>query len=137
MLADSLEEGRCREIRDFLTEQGTSYFWDFYEDEVKDSQRDKAQTWKWIQHLANVPKIINKDKFRHLEDSIWELKPTLQIRYPGFFYGKVEEVWQRNYFIITHGFKKQTQETPRREIERAIQSLRRFMSNQEEGSNEC
>ena len=131
--ANTIEKGRRRTIKEFLTKHGRSYFKDFYKDEVENDQRRSAKTWEWIKQLANRHRILNTQKFRKLKGEIYELKPTRQLRYLGFFYGKEEKVWKRDCFIITHGFKKQSQKTPRKEIKRARNCRKRFLINLNKG----
>ena len=49
---------------------------------------------------------------KHIEDDIWELRPG-DNRVFYFFYD------EDGKFILLHQFKKKTQKTPKREIERA------------------
>lgn len=49
---------------------------------------------------------------KHIEDDIWELRPGNN-RVFYFFYG------EDGKFVLLNHFKKKTQKTPRREIERA------------------
>ena len=127
--ADTIEKGRCRTVNEFLTKHGRSYFKNFYENEVENDQKGSSKTWEWIRQLANRPRILNTQKFRKLEGEIYEIKPTRQLRYLGFFWGEEEKVWEKDCFIITHGFKKQSQKTPRKEIKRARNCRKRFLSN--------
>jgi len=52
---------------------------------------------------------------KHLDGEIWELRPIRdRILYAA---------WDGNSFILLHIFKKDTQKTPRREIEQAKRNL--------------
>jgi phage-related protein len=63
-----------------------------------------------FEKMAAVGKIWNKQKFRHLEDAIYEFK-SRQIRMACFQDGRA--------WILTHGFIKKGAKTPRKEIARA------------------
>ena len=90
---------------------------------------EKAKTSKI--HRVKVSKIIHYlDLLRrygtqaglpatkHIDGKLWELRPTDDRIF--FFY------WQDNTFILLHHFKKQTQKTPKREIEQAIKNMNDF-----------
>ncbi len=73
---------------------------------------------------TNLPEKITK----HIEDGIWELRPgTNRIFY--FFY-------EKETFVLLHGFRKRTQKTPRREIEKAKRERAEFLKQQEVEDNE-
>ena len=55
---------------------------------------------------------LSENIMKHIEDDIWELRPG-NSRVFYFFYG------EDGKFVLLHHFKKKTQKTPRREIERA------------------
>lgn len=67
----------------------------------------------------NLP--IKENISKHLEDGIFELRISLtdKIARTLYFYQKGAKI------IITHGFIKKTQRTPRKEIEKA-KELRKF-----------
>lgn len=48
---------------------------------------------------------------KHIEDNIWELRPGNNRVFYFFF--------DNNTFVLLHAFRKKTQKTPRKEIERA------------------
>ena len=56
---------------------------------------------------------------KHIEGDIWELRP-LHNRF--FFF-----CWQGNRFIMLHHFVKETNKTPRKEIEQAKRNLKDFL----------
>ncbi len=65
---------------------------------------------------------------RHLEGKVWELREESQTN-----------IYRLMYFFFTgrrivflHGFQKKTQKTPRREIDTALERMKRFIE-QEEG----
>lgn len=65
-------------------------------------------------------KISNEEQFKNLEDGLWEFK-RFKIRFICFFHigGRV---------ILTHGFIKKRDKTPREEIERAKRFRAEFLS---------
>ncbi len=76
---------------------------------------------KLIQELETVPSIY----FKKLEgtDDIWECRvqsgPNIY-RFLGFFF-------QKGVIVLTHGFSKKSQKTPRSEVERAESYKKNFM----------
>ena len=65
----------------------------------------------YIQLLEDNGTRLNENITKHLDDDIWELRPgNNRVLY---FY------FQNDTFVLLHQFRKKTQKTPRREIERA------------------
>lgn len=60
---------------------------------------------------------------KHLEGNIWELRP-LENRI-------LYAYWKDNIFILLHHFKKKTQKTPQREIQKAKNNLNDFLERNE------
>lgn len=61
---------------------------------------------------------------KHLEDEIWELRPLRdRILFAGVADGK---------YVLLHVFMKETQKTPRREIEKAKRELADFKERNEQ-----
>ena len=82
------------------------------------SIKDRAKVFETINYFVelktqNLP--IKESLSKHLEDGIFELRTTLtdKIARSFYFYQKGAKI------IITHGFIKKTQKTPRKEIETA------------------
>lgn len=71
---------------------------------------DKAKIAALLQRLANCGTISNAEQFKHVEDSIWELKKH-QIRLFCFRDG---DSW-----FLTNGYKKKQDRLNRTEIDRA------------------
>ena len=101
----------------YETQDGKSQIWEFLED-----LRIKAATSKYarIQHkqaslyielLQQNETRLNENITKHLEDGIWELRPGNNRVFYFFF--------QDNTFVLLHQFRKKTQKTPKREIEKA------------------
>ena len=63
-----------------------------------------------FERMAEYGQIRSKQKFRHLDGKIWEFKSD-QNRVLCFRHG--------NSWILTHGFTKKQDKTPRKEIDRA------------------
>jgi len=83
------------------------------------SVKDRAKIFETIDYFLELKKNslpIKESLSRHLEKGIFELRAFLpdQIARTLYFYQRGAKI------IITHGFIKKTQKTPRREIERAI-----------------
>ena len=65
----------------------------------------------YIQLLEDNGTRLNENITKHLDDDIWELRPgNNRVLY---FYFK------NDTFVLLHQFRKKTQKTPKREIERA------------------
>lgn len=62
---------------------------------------------------------------KHIEDGIWELRPGNN-RVFYFFY-------EDDIFVLLHAFRKKTQKTPRREIEKAKNEREDYLSRKEQG----
>ena len=60
---------------------------------------------------------------KHLEDGIWELRPGNN-RVFYFFY-------ENNTFVLLHQFRKKSQKTPKREIEKAKSERIDYFSRKE------
>ncbi len=78
-------------------------------------KEDRFRLEALFERMATFGKVKNKEKFRKLEDEIWEFKSG-QHRLLCF---QVSNRW-----ILTHGFLKKSGKTPRKEIERAIVIMR-------------
>ena len=104
-------------IEFYENSSGKSELWDFLE-----SLRQKSQTSKdariqykqilfYIELLSNNGLNLNENITKHLCDDIWELRPGNN-RVLYFFV-------KDNTFVLLHHFRKKSQKTPRREIEKA------------------
>jgi phage-related protein len=74
---------------------------------------DQAKLLALFRRLGDTGNFMNKQKFRELGDGLFEFK-SYQIRVL-FAYCKVE----RAVVVLTHGFVKKQDGTPKEEIERA------------------
>lgn len=80
--------------------------------------RERAKVFETINYFVKLKSndlLIKKNISKHLEDGIFELRISLtdKIARSLYYYQKGAKI------IITHGFIKKTQKTPRKEIEKA------------------
>ena len=101
----------------YRTVRGECYIEDFLEDLEKRADTNKdariqyKQVVQYIQFLEDYGTKLGENVTKHLDGDIWELRPGNNRVL--FFYFK------DNTFVLLHHFRKKTQKTPRREIERA------------------
>lgn len=74
-------------------------------------QSDQAKLARSFKQLADTGMISNKERFRKLRGKIWEFKTHPKVRLLCF---QSSKTW-----LLTHGFNKETGDTPSRQIERA------------------
>lgn len=77
----------------------------------------------YIQLLQNNGTEMNENITKHLKDGIWELRPGKN-RVLYFYY-------RDGAYVLLHMFRKPTQKTPRREIERAKAERADYLSRHE------
>lgn len=101
----------------YSTADGTSELWDFLIDleqksvKSKDARIQHKQIVMYIQLLEDHGTRLGEKITKHLEEDIWELRPgNNRVLY---FYHKDDS------YVLLHQFRKKTQKTPRREIEKA------------------
>ena len=63
------------------------------------------------------------DIVKHLDDDIWELRPGFNRVF--FFYH------ENDTYVLLHHFRKKTQKTPRREIDKAIKEREDYITRKE------
>lgn len=96
---------------------GVSELWNFLDKLQRDAINNKdariqhKQITQYIQLLADHGTHLGENITKHLEDNIWELRPGNN-RVLFFFF-------KDDTYVLLHHFRKKTQKTPRREIERA------------------
>lgn len=110
-------------------ENGESQVWNFLEElrkktaTSKDARIQYKQATLYIELLqingTRLPDSITK----HIEENIWELRPGNN----RIFYFFCDE----NNFILLHSFRKRTQRTPKREIEKAKSERDDYLSRKE------
>ena len=84
----------------------------------KDSRIKIRQIQMNIQHLEESGTRAPKKFVKHLKGEIWELRP---LRDRILF-----AAWVGDSFVLLHTFQKETQKTPREEIEKAESELADF-----------
>jgi phage-related protein len=98
-------------------EHGVSELWDTMlqlqrkASNNKDARIQHKQISLYIQLLEDYGTNLGDNVVKHLEQDIWELRPGNN-RILFFFY-------KDNMYVLLHMFRKKTQKTPRREIEKA------------------
>jgi len=75
--------------------------------------------WLLQENGTHLPQTITK----HIKDDIWELRPGNNRVFYFFF--------KDDTFVLLHHFHKETQRTPRREIDRAISEMHDYLSRKE------
>ena len=101
----------------YETQDGKSQIWEFLEDlrikaaTSKDARIQHKQACLYIELLQQNGTRLNENITKHLEDGIWELRPGNNRVFYFFF--------QDNTFVLLHQFRKKSQKTPKREIEKA------------------
>ena len=81
----------------------------------KDSRIKLNKIRDYIKALSVYGTAIGQPQVKHLEGELWELRP---LRDRIFFVA-----WVDGGFVLLHHFMKQSQKTPRREIEKAKREL--------------
>ena len=79
--------------------------------------RDKILAY--IITLQNYGTRIGQPTVKHIDGSIWELRPLVNRIF--FFY------WKDNTFVLLHHFIKKTQKTPKKEIEQARLKMKDYI----------
>ena len=101
----------------YETQDGKSQIWEFLEElrikaaTSKDARIQHKQASLYIELLQQNGTRLNENITKHLENGIWELRPGNNRVFYFFF--------QDNTFVLLHQFRKKTQKTPKREIEKA------------------
>ena len=92
----------------------------------KDSRIRLNKIRDYIKVLSEYGTRCGEPYVKHLEDNIWELRP---LRDRILF-----AAWDGEKFVLLHHFMKQTQKTPRREIEQAKRELEDFKRRSEDNA---
>ena len=99
-------------------------------DYVKSLDRKlRSKTMRSIEFLCAKGHLIGEPESKHLEDGIFELRTTMGNNTSRilFFFCVGDRV------VLTHGFIKKTQRTPRREIARAKRYRADYQARSAEG----
>ena len=101
----------------YETRDGQCPVWEFLENlriksaSNKDARIQHKQASLYIELLQQNGTHMNAEITKHLDDGIWELRPGNN-RVFYFFY-------QNDTYVLLHQFRKKSQKTPKREIEKA------------------
>ena len=113
----------------YETRDGQCPVWEFLENlriksaSNKDARIQHKQASLYIELLQQNGTRLNDNITKHLEDGIWELRPGNN-RVFYFFY-------ENNTFVLLHQFRKKSQKTPKREIEKAKNERIDYLSRKE------
>ena len=113
----------------YETQDGKSQIWEFLEDlrikaaTSKDARIQHKQASLYIELLQQNGTRLNENIAKYLEDGIWELRPGNNRIFYFFF--------QENTFVLLHQFRKKSQKTPKREIEKAQRELDDYLFRKE------
>lgn len=105
------------EIIDYLDELGEK------SKSNKDARINKNKILSYIQALATYGTRVGSPIVKHIDGSIWELRPIKNRIF--FFY------WKDNKMVLLHYFIKKSQKTPKKEIDQARKNLRDFLERNE------
>jgi len=110
-------------------ENGESEIWSFLEklrktaNSNKDARIQYKQISLYIELLQNNGTRLPDTITKHITEDIWELRPGNNRIF--YFY------CDNNNFVLLHSFRKKTQKTPRREIEKAKIERNDYISRKE------
>jgi len=93
----------------------TEYLNKLAKSKSKDSRIKLNKILEYIKVLRNDGLACGEPYIKHIDGKIWELRP---LRDRIFFVA-----WHNNSFVLLHSFMKDTQKTPKREIEKAKKEL--------------
>lgn len=108
---------------------GNSQIWEFLEtlrakaSTNKDARIQYKQAVLYIQLLQDNGTLLPENVTKHLEDDIWELRPGNNRVF--YFY------YENNTFVLLHQFRKKSQKTPRRELDKAKNERDDYLSRKE------
>lgn len=117
------------EIEFYETEDGKCPIWDFLEalrlkaPTNNDARIQHKQASLYIELLQQNGTHMNAEITKHLDDGIWELRPGNN-RVFYFFY-------QNDTYVLLHQFRKKSQKTPKREIEKAKTARNDYLRRKE------
>jgi phage-related protein len=114
---DPLVTGSCAIVAYARRENDNRPAMDYIENLEK---LDWAKLSKSFMKIASVGRIHNTERFRKLRGKIYEFKVYPKVRVLCF---QLEKTW-----LLTHGFDKETGDTPPRQIERAEVIMKEHIS---------
>jgi phage-related protein len=103
---DPIVKGRCASVAYARRANGNRPAKEYIE---KLQQSDQAKLSKSFRTIAETGRIFNKERFRHLRGKIYEFKVHPKVRVLCF---QMNKTW-----YLTHGFDKETGNTPGRQID--------------------
>ena len=112
---------------------GESEVWNFLEELLTESKTNKDARIKYKQALLYIELLQNNgtrlpdNVTKHIVEDIWELRPGNNRIF--YFY------CDKNCFVLLHSFRKKTQKTPRREIEKAKAERDDYLTRKEISSS--
>ena len=115
----------------YETQNGECQIWDFLEGlrikavSNKDARIQHKQVSLCIELLQQNGTHMNENITKQLEDGIWELRPGNNRVFYFFF--------KNDTFVLLHQFRKKSQKTPKREIEKAKRERNDYLSRKENG----
>ena len=118
-------------IEFYQAANGTSDVLEFLEELRKKSASSKDariqfnQISMYIQLLQDNGTYLPENITKHIDEDIWELRPGNN----RIFYFCIEQ----DGFVLLHHFRKKSQKTPRREIERAKAERNDYRARKERG----
>ena len=113
----------------YETQDGECQVWDFLEGlrikaaSNKDARIQHKQASLYIELLQQNGTHMSENITKHPEDGIWELRPGNNRVFYFFF--------QDDIFVLLHQFRKKSQKTPKREIEKAKRERDDYLSRKE------
>jgi len=116
-------------IEFYCTSDGRSELWEFLDDlqrrgkTNKDARIQHKQISLYIQLLADHGSKLGENITKQIEDDLWELRPGNNRIF--YFYHK------NNTYVLLHQFRKKSQNTPRREINKAKHERDDWISRKE------
>ena len=80
--------------------------------------RDKVKVFNILRLLEEFGTALARPHARHIEGKLWELRPGDN----RLFYC----LHEGNRFVILHGFRKKTMQTPEKEIQTALRRIKQL-----------
>jgi len=114
---DPLVKGACAAVAYACRTNGNRPAKDYIENLPR---LDQAKLSKSFRTIADVGRIVNIERFRKLRGKIYEFKVHPKVRVLCFQQGKT--------WYLTHGFDKETGDTPVRQIKRAERIMSEHLS---------
>ena len=116
-------------IEFYEQEDCKSELWEFLEEMriksvfSKDARIQYKQMVLYIQLLSEKGTRMPDNITKHIEDGIWELRPGSNRVFYFFF--------EKDTFVLLHHFRKKSQKTPKREIDRAKSEREHYLQRKE------